>query len=125
VSDYFSVSVTLYLAEKPVTFRKDVFVECQTSNESVYLDTQRRWFMGKAEDNLLVNGASVDNSKYNELVGPHLSYRLQITRFEESDLDVYGCSYGHLRTTINLTLNENDYECTCLTLLHKLRYSNA
>jgi hypothetical protein len=125
VSDYFTVSVTLYLAEKPVSFRKDVFVECQTSNESVYLDTQRRWFMGKAEDNLLVNGASVDNSKYNELVGPHLSYRLQITSLEESDLDVYGCSYGLLRTTINLTLNENDYECTCLTLLHKLKYSNA
>ena len=113
------------MVEKPVTFRKDVFVECQTSNESVYLDTQRRWFMGKAEHNLLVNGVSVDNSKYNELVGPHLSYRLQITRFEESDLDVYGCSYGYLRTTINLTLNENDYECTCLTLLHKLKYSNA
>ena len=125
MSDYFSVSVTLYLAEKPVTFRKDVFLECQAPNESVYLDTPRRWFMGKTEDNLLVNGVSVDNSKYNERVGPHLSYRLQITNFEESDLDVYGCSYGHLRTTINLTLNENDYECKCLTLLHKLKYSNA
>ena len=81
--------------------------------------------MGKTEDNLLVNGVSVDDSKYNELVGPHSSYRLQIASFEASDLDVYGCSYGHLRTTINLTLNENDYECTCLTLLHKLKYSNA
>ena len=75
--------------------------------------------MGKTEDNLLVNGVSVDNSKYNERVGPHLSYRLQITNFEESDLDVYGCSYGHLRTTINLTLNENDYECTYLIKLYQ------
>lgn len=102
--------VTLYLAEKPVIFRMDVLLECQTSNESVYLDTQRRWFMGKTEDNLIVNGVSVDNSKYNELVGPHLSYILRITSFEESDLDIYGCSYVLLRTTINLTLNENDYE---------------
>ena len=108
-----------------MTFRKDVFLECQTSNESVYLDTPRRWFMGKAEDNLLVNGVYVDDSKYNELVGPHSSYRLHITCFEEFNLDVYGCSYGHLRTTINLTLNENDYECKCLTLFHKLNYSNA
>ena len=75
--------------------------------------------MGKTEDNLLVNGASVDDSKYNELEGPRLSYRLQITRFEESDLAVYGCSYGHLRTTINLALNENDYECTYLIKLYQ------
>ena len=78
--------------------------------------------MGKTGDILLVDGVSVDNSKYNQLVGPHSSYRLQITSFEESDLDVYGCGYGNLRTTINLTLNKNDYECTCLTLLHKLKY---
>ena len=68
--------------------------------------------MGKTEDTLLVNGVSVDNLKYNELVRRHSSYRLQITSFEESDLAVYGCSYGHQRTTIDLTLNENDYECT-------------
>jgi hypothetical protein len=102
------------LADKPVAFGKDVFLECQTTNESVYLDTPRRWFMGKTEHNLVVNGVSVDNAKYKELIGLHLSHRLRITGFEESDLDVYGCSYGHMRTTINLALNANDYECTYL-----------
>ena len=73
----------MFLADKPVAFGNDVFVECQTPNESVYLDTSRRWFMGKTEDNLVVNGVSVDNAKYKELIGLHLSHRLRITGFEE------------------------------------------
>ena len=62
------IPLTLFLAVKPVAFGKDVFLECQTPNESVYLDTSRRWFMGKTEHNLVVNGVSVDNAKYKELI---------------------------------------------------------
>lgn len=106
-------SLRWMLREKPAVFGTDIHLVCHLPNDTsccrIY---NRKWIVGFDYKIVVVNGLSLDNSKYIEELDEigHVSI-LTIKAFDEKDVNIpYACAYGFLVYRAQLQLDQNLFE---------------
>ncbi|XP_052079951.1 uncharacterized protein LOC127718099 [Mytilus californianus] len=112
VIDLTNGSVSWSLATKPAVFGKDIELHCNLDNDTS-LDNSRHWSKGKNVKVLVVNGETVNDTKYSEeLDKSKRTSILTITSLDTGDVNVpYTCQHGFqtYKNVLNMTVENFEY----------------
>ncbi|CAC5383644.1 unnamed protein product [Mytilus coruscus] len=112
VIDLSNGSVSWRLATKPAVFGKDIELHCNLDNDTS-LDNSRHWSKGKNVKVLVVNGETVNDTKYSEeLNKSKRTSILTITSLDTGDVNVpYTCQHGFqtYKKVLNMTVENFEY----------------
>ncbi|XP_052079940.1 uncharacterized protein LOC127718079 [Mytilus californianus] len=105
-------SVSWSLATKPAVFGKDIELHCNLDDNTT-LNNHRHWSKGDNIKVLVVNGKTVNDTKYSEkLDEAKRTSILTITSLESGDVNVpYTCQHGFhtYKKVLNMTVENFEY----------------